>query len=146
MTTNQDTSTKPTINERVGYFDCLMRASNGSAGNALRWSEQLPWEERKACIDYLQHVRNGGQRIVSDEQWERLMSDPSFRSRMRSGQSAYEAQLSANAFWIFLVAGLLGFLLHPIVGWVLIGIGVLCILSSFAATSRQMDAQRFNNY
>ena len=32
------------------------------------------------------------------------------------------------------MAGLLGFLLHPIVG-VLIGLGILCMLSSFAATS-----------
>ena len=144
MTTNN--TTEPTISERLAYFDCLTRASNGAAGNALRWSEQLPWDERKACMAYLEHLKKGGQRIISDEQWERLMSDPSFRGRMRAGQGAYEAQLSANAFWIFLVMGLLGFLLHPIVGWVLISLGLWCMLSSFSATARQMDAERFKDY
>ena len=71
-----------------------------------------------------------------------MMEQPKFNAKCRAARAAREAQLSANAFWLFGLLGLVGFAIHPAVGWVLIALAIWMMLGSFAATSRQTDAEQ----
>lgn len=120
-----------------------MRWRGAGIRTADEWAKGLSPELNELVQSYYGAVVNGKQEhIIGDEQWIELMKDPTFNAKIRSARSNREAQLSANAFWFFGLLGLVGFALHPVVGWVLIALAVWMLLSSFAATSREMEANR----
>ena len=71
-----------------------------------------------------------------------MMEQPKFNAKCRAARAKREAQLAADAFWLLGLLSLVGFAIHAAIGWILIVLAGWMLLSSFAATSRQTDAEQ----
>jgi hypothetical protein len=120
-----------------------MRWRGAGIHNADEWAKGLSPELREIVRSYFGAVVSGKQEhVISDEMWVDMMKDPKFNAKCQAARSNREAQLSANAFWLFGLLSLVGFAVHPAVGWVLLGLAFWMLLSSFAATQRETNADR----
>tara|TARA_Y100001954_G_C15459692_1_gene430204 strand:- start:203 stop:622 length:420 start_codon:yes stop_codon:yes gene_type:complete len=132
-----------TEEEQKALWEYDMRWRGAGIANADEWAKGLPTHIQQLVTVYFVAVTEGHQKhVISDEQWAQMMEQPKFNAKCRAARAAREAQLSANAFWLFGLLGLVGFAIHPAVGWVLIALAIWMMLGSFAATSRQTDAEQ----
>ena len=132
-----------TEEEQKALWEYDMCWRGAGIANADEWAKGLPAHIRQRLNAYFAAVMEELQEhVISDEQWAQMMEQPKFNAKCRAARAKREAQLAADAFWLLGLLSLVGFAIHAAIGWILIVLAGWMLLSSFAATSRQTDAEQ----